>query len=216
MSTVLYSFRRCPYAIRARFTLAILGVTVQLREVTLKHKPQALLDLGGRTTVPQLLEGQSRYPESLDIIFWSLSKTQDTQTAEQLWPKHPLTQTKIRTWLSYNDQCFKPWLDRYKYADRHPEHPEEYYRAQCERFLARLERRLALQPYLVGQSMTLADIGIFPFIRQMAAVNSQWFAQSDYRHLRAWLDGFLLSEHFATVMQKYPPWDATQESVYFP
>ncbi|MBM6549470.1 glutathione S-transferase [Marinomonas ostreistagni] len=216
MSVVLYSFRRCPYAIRARYTLDMLQVRVQLREVVLKNKPQALLDLGGRSTVPQLVTQDERYPESLDIIFWALRATQDQTTAQQLWPQSATTQAKIRTWLSYNDHCFKPWLDRYKYADRHPEHPQSYYRQQGERFLQRLEQRLTAQTYLMGQKVSLADIGVFPFIRQFAGVDHAWFEQAPYPKLRAWLEGFMSNERFARVMQKFPAWDASQAVVYFP
>lgn len=212
----MYSFRRCPYAIRARYSLDVLKVKVELREVILKDKPRALLDLGGRSTVPQLIENGIRYPESLDIMFWALMKSDRVELVEQLWPSNPKLRTKISTWLSFNDHCFKPWLDRYKYADRHPEHSEAYYRAQGERFLKRLNQRLSQCPYLMGDHMTLADIGIFPFIRQFAGVDAKWFEQSNYSHLKEWLNSFIRSDRFARVMQKYPAWDESQAITYFP
>ncbi len=216
MASILYSFRRCPYAIRARYTLLSLSITVELREVVLKHKPKALLDLGGRTTVPQLLVGNERYSESLDIIFWALSFSTNQVLVSKLWPSNPNTRVKIMTWLSFNDHCFKPWLDRYKYADRYTEQSERYYREKGERFLRRLDARLANSPYLMGEHITIADIGIFPFVRQFAGVNREWFEQSRYAHLRAWLNAFVESESFQIVMKKFPAWEESQQVTYFP
>lgn len=163
MAAILYSFRRCPYAIRARYGLVLLGVQVQLREVILKNKPAELLALGGRSTVPQLVHEEERYPESLDIIFWALERASNRILVEQIWPSNKLQQAKIMAWVKYNDQCFKPWLDRYKYADRYPEHSEAYYREKAEVFLQRLDSRLSRSSYLMGPQMTLADIAVFPF-----------------------------------------------------
>ena len=216
MAVILYSFRRCPYAIRARFCLALLGVRVQLREVVLKNKPEALLALGGRSTVPQLLNDDERYPESLDIIFWALRNSTNNALAEQLWPTNQITQAKIMAWVTYNDGRFKSCLDRYKYADRYPEHPETFYREKAEVFLRRLDRRLSRRAYLMGEQMTLADIAIFPFIRQFAGVNRVWFDNSPYLHVQRWLAGFIEGDEFARVMQKLPAWEASQPIVYFP
>lgn len=212
----MYSFRRCPYAMRARYVLATLKVSVELREVVLKKKPAALLQLGGRTTVPQLIDGLERYPESLDIIFWALKQAKDQALVKSLSPEEPIVQVKIRTWLNYNDQRFKYWLDRYKYADRYPECSESYYREKGAIFLKRLDARLSSRKYLMGDHQTIADIGIFPFIRQFASVNSDWFQQSEFTHLKRWLESYLQSECFEKVMFKYPVWDEAQEITHFP
>lgn len=216
MSGVLYSFRRCPYAIRARYTLATLLLTVEIREVVLKHKPAAFLALGGRSTVPQLLTDEGRFPESLDIIFWALKTSSNDKLVKQLWPSDPTLKAKIMSWITYNDHGFKSWLDRYKYADRYPEHTESYYRAKGERFLKRLDTRLKRSSYLLGEQMTIADIAIFPFIRQFAGVNSDWFETSGYIYLQNWLNQFLESDRFEMVMKKLPAWDESQEARYFP
>lgn len=214
---ILYSFRRCPYAIRARYMLALLNTKVILREVVLKHKPQALLDLGGRSSVPQLLDSHgNRYPESMDIIHWALSKTEQRELAQSLLPSSGVRRNKIRVWLWYNDHVFKFWLDRYKYADRYPERCQSEYRAHGEVFLRRLNHRLSYSAYVLGEQLTLADIVVFPFIRQFAAVDSAWFAQAEYPHLKRWLNGFLDSDLFASVMKKYPAWEASQPVRYFP
>jgi glutathione S-transferase len=214
----MYSFRRCPYAIRARYAIAVLGVSVELREVVLKSKPSALLSLGGRSSVPQLIDVDgTRYPESLDIIFWALSKSDDSIMSRTFWPESIVQKHRMMAWIKYNDRCFKYWLDRYKYADRFPEFSEEYYRNKGEIFLKRLNKRLEKRTFLFGDDCSLADIAIFSFVRQFAAVRPDWFELSDYTHTKIWLNGFLDSNVFKiTVMKKELPWEAGQEAVFFP
>lgn len=214
----MYSFRRCPYAIRARYAIAVLSVSVELREVVLKSKPSALLSLGGRSSVPQLVDVEgTRYPESLDIIFWALSKSKDSEALRVLWPESTIQKNKMMSWIHYNDRFFKHWLDRYKYADRFLEFSEEYYRNKGEIFLKRLNQRLEKNAFLFGNDCCLADIAIFPFVRQFSAVHLDWFELSDYGHVKIWLNGFLNSSLFKiTVMKKVPAWEAGQEVVFFP
>lgn len=214
---VLYSFRRCPYAIRARYLITLVNVRVSIREVVLKSKPDALLRLGGRSTVPQLIDNDgSRYPESLDIIFWALQKSSNNALSQQLWPCDSVLQHKIMAWIQYNDHFFKYWLDRYKYADRYPEQTEEYYRRQGERFLCRIESRLARSEYLMGGAVSLADVCVFPFIRQFVAVDPSWFKGAPYPRLKVWLERFLSSGEFQSTMVKLLPWSEGQQVVYFP
>ncbi|KZN12308.1 glutathione S-transferase [Marinomonas sp. TW1] len=215
---ILYSFRRCPYAIRARYVLALLGCDVLLREVDLKSKPSALLALGGRTTVPQMIDEQGeRYPESMDIMLWALKQTARKELAELLWPSPGVRQTKINTWISYNDNQFKYWLDRYKYADRYPDKTELEYRQRAEVFMKRLNNRLSLHKYLLGDDMSLADIAIFPFIRQFSNVDKNWFETSEYDNLKLWLDSFVNDDFFNDViMKKLPSWQNGQADVVFP
>ncbi|MCZ2720595.1 glutathione S-transferase [Marinomonas sp. 15G1-11] len=217
---VLYSFRRCPYAIRARYTLALLGHKVELREVVLKDKPDALLVLGGRSTVPQLVDGDERYQESKDIMFWAIQRKKLEQNgstiASQLWPDDVCMQTKILEWFDENDNDFKAWLDKYKYADRFPSHSEAFYRGKAEAYLQKLEHQLSKTSFLLGDVMTLADIAVFPFIRQFSAVDTVWFENTQYQYLKLWLDKFLKSDVFLIVMKKYSQWYDGQESVIFP
>ena len=212
-----YSFRRCPYAIRARYFLVILSVHVQLREIALKAKPEALLSLGGRTSVPQLIDQKGgRYPESLDIIFWALKKTRNQSLATELWPSQACIQKKMLAWVKYNDRFFKHWLDRYKYADRYPEFTESVYRKRGELFLRRLEKRLSINAYIMGDVVSFADICLFPFVRQFASVDSAWFHGSRYLNVRRWLAHFLESEVFSVLMKKYPKWEEGQNAEIFP
>lgn len=217
MLPVLYSFRRCPYAIRARYIIASLELSVSLREVDLKSKPADLMSLGGRSSVPQLIdENGVRHPESLDIVFWALSKS-NHKKANELWSTSLMMQNKMQSWITYNDHFFKYWLDRYKYADRYPEYSQAYYRAKGEVFLQRLETRLEARAFLFGDKESVVDIATFPFIRQFAAVDSVWFESSQYHNVKAWLASFVNSVMFNTVvMVKHPVWQAGQEDVFFP
>lgn len=199
MSTpILYTFRRCPYAIRARLALAVSGVAVEMHEVSLRSKPQALLDCSPKGTVPvlQLADG-TVIEQSLEIMRWALA-----QNDPQAWlGPHGLSE-RDSALIARHDEQFKQDLDRYKYAERFPQQPAAHYRAQAERFLAELESRLAAQPWLGGQRPGFADFAICPFIRQFAAVEPFWFRQSRYGHLVRWLDSLLASPLLVAVMRK--------------
>lgn len=214
MFPILYSFRRCPYAIRARYTLSLLNINVEIREVTLKNKPAALLELGGRSTVPQLIcEKGVRYPESMDIIRWAMAKHQSKQTSPSY---SEVEERAITAWLFQTDHRFKYWLDKYKYADRHPSFSQAYYRSQGERLLRRLELKLTHRAYLLGDNMTIADVLVFPFIRQFRGVDQTWFDQSQYNNVKRWLMEIIEAETFAKVMVKLPAWQEGDEKRYFP
>jgi glutathione S-transferase len=194
---ILYSFRRCPYAIRARLAIAYAQIPVEIREVQLKHKPEHMLAISPKGTVPvlQLLDGKV-IDESLDIMSWALAQND---------PEHWLdTDEDAERLIQWNDGGFKYYLDRYKYADRYPEFPESYYRSQGEKFLAELESKLSQNLYLGGSHFSIVDAALFPFIRQFAAVDNQWFVFSDYQCLNKWLNSLLASDLFASVMVKYP------------
>nr|WP_087148141.1 glutathione S-transferase [Crenothrix polyspora] len=197
---VLYSFRRCPYAMRVRLAIAYAGIAVEIREIQLKQKPMQMLALSPKGTVPVLqLPDGTVFEESLDIMRWALA-----QNDPDNWLAFD---TESENLIQWNDGDFKYYLDRYKYADRYPEFSERYYRHQAEIFLVELEGRLIHNPYLGGSRCCLLDVAIFPFIRQFAAVDSAWFAASDYQHLNNWLNGFLASDLFVSVMAKHPVWN---------
>jgi glutathione S-transferase len=193
---VLYSFRRCPYAIRARLAVAYAGIAVEIREIQLKNKPGQMLALSPKGTVPilQLPDGKV-IDESLDIMHWALA-----QHDPDNWLDAGEDSERLIQW---NDGDFKYYLDRYKYADRYPEFPPSYYRSQCEKFLAELESKLTQHPYLSGNHCGLLDVTIFPFIRQFAAVDSQWFQTSGYQQVNIWLNDWVTSDLFVSVMTKY-------------
>lgn len=214
MLGVLYSFRRCPYAMRARLALALCveAKALELREVVLKAKPAAMLATSPKGTVPvlQLFDGHV-LEESLDIMHFALS--QNPQLKADIYPSHLCGE--IDDLIEQNDGEFKWALDRYKYADRYEE-PELFYREKGEVFLGQLESRLIQHRYLFGEQFSLADLAIFPFVRQFAHVNKTWFEQSDYVKLRDWLNAWLESPLFISVMAKYTQWQEGSDVVTFP
>jgi glutathione S-transferase len=201
---VLYSFRRCPYAIRARLALWQAGIALELREVDLKRKPQELLALSPAATVPVLDLGQGHVlTESLDILHWALRHNDPDGWLQRGDPT-------FNAWLvETTDRRFKPWLDRYKYASRHPERSAEAWREEAERCLIEpLEARLTQQPHVGGDAICWADAAVFPFVRQFAGVDPTWWAAAPWSHTRRWLDAWLASPLFQAVMHKTPVWVA--------
>ena len=209
---ILYSFCRCPYAMRARAALIVSGMSVELREVVLRDKPAALLAASPKGSVPVLVlpDGQV-LDESWDIMLWALR-----QHDPQAWLGKDECHAKAALpWVTENDTTFKHNVDRYKYPGRFPEQPQNTYRAACERFLQQLELRLCTTPRLLGDTLTLADVALLPFVRQFAAVDSGWFATAPYPALRAWLDKFTSSELYSLIMQKFPVWQPGSEAIIF-
>jgi len=195
----LYSFRRCPYAMRARMALRYAGVAVNIVEVSLKAKPAKMLALSSKGTVPVLSVDGQVIDESLAIMNWALAQN-DPQ--DWLLKDDPVGQHLIAGLIEENDQVFKVHLNRYKYADRFPEQPMTVYRAEGEVFLRRLDELLEGRDYLLAEHPSLADVALMPFVRQFAHVDREWFGQSSYHRLQAWLQRFLESELFIGVMAK--------------
>lgn len=210
MLPILYSFRRCPYAMRARLALQVSGIAYELREVQLRDKPPAMLAASPKGSVPVLVLPEGRViDESWDIMQWAL-QTHD--------PDHWLGRdgeylTAAATLVASNDGSFKKALDCYKYPDRHPEHPQIAYRAAGEKFLQVLEARLQTTTYLLGDHCSIADAALIPFVRQFAAVDQTWFDQSPYPRLRHWSEALIHSDLFCAVMQKHAVWCSDQSPV---
>lgn len=209
---VLYSFRRCPYAMRARLAIAASGVRVELREVVLRDKPQALIDASPKATVPVLVLADGRViDQSLDIMRWALARNDP-----QGWLARPCALPEILALIDENDGIFKRNLDRYKYPHRHPDEwsghggdPSAFaaaHRAAGAAWLGGLQARLATGGFLSGSSAGLADMAILPFVRQFAHTDPAWFAAQAWPQLRAWLAQFEASALYAGVMQKHPQW----------
>ncbi|MGP9689342.1 glutathione S-transferase [Psychrobacter sp. AOP22-C1-C5] len=207
---LLYSFRRCPYAMRARLGLLFAGVSVELREIVLKNKPPQMLAISPKGTVPvlQLMDG-TVIEESREIPVWALEQNdpQGLLNAKVLPEAHAL--------IAQNDGEFKHWLDRYKYADRHLEMTQTEYREQGEVFLQVLESLLSKNRYLLGESITIADIGIMPFVRQFAHVDREVFYDLPYPKLQQWLQEWLDHPLFLQAMTKFAPWQEGDELVVF-
>lgn len=197
----LYSFRRCPYAMRARLGLLFSGLSVELREIVLKNKPSHLLDISPKGTVPVLqLPNGEVLEESWDIMLWALRQSD----SQGLLNANALPQAE--SLIEQNDNEFKYWLDRYKYFERHPEMTQFHYRERGEVFLQVLENLLTKHRYLLGENITVADIGIMPFVRQFAHVDRDAFYQRPFPYLQQWLQDWLESPLFKRVMEKYPAW----------
>lgn len=207
---ILYSYRRCPYAIRARMAIMASGVQVEQREIVFWDKPVEMLSVSPKGTVPVLIlpDGQV-IDESRDIMLWALS-----QSDELNW----LPSEKERAFaemISLIDVCdneFKTHLDHYKYAERFPEELPEIYRLRGEGFLQILEELLVHSfsssklLALNGKHVSMTDIALFPFVRQFAHVDKQWFEQSAYRYLNRWLKQHIEAEYFTSIMKNRPVW----------
>ena len=196
---LLYSFRRCPYAMRARMALRYCAVAVEIVEVSLKAKPAEMLALSPKGTVPVLNVGGQVIDESLAIMGWALAQN---DPEDWLLKDDPAAQGLMAGLIEENDLVFKVHLNRYKYAERYPEQPVEHYRAEGEVFLRRLEALLAQRDYLLADHLSLADVALAPFVRQFAHVDREWFAGAPYPRLQQWLERFLASALFTGVMAK--------------
>ncbi|NBB99082.1 MAG: glutathione S-transferase [Alphaproteobacteria bacterium] len=205
MTPILYSFRRCPYAIRARLALAASGTQVALREILLRDKPAAFLAASPSGTVPCLVTGGRVIDESLDIMLWALR-----QNDPEGWLDMP---DAGHDWIARNDGSFKHALDRVKYASRYPDDDPQAHLADACAHLAALDT--ALEGGLFDRP-TLADYAMLPFIRQFAFIDKPWFDAQPWPRLHAWLERFLASDRFAAVMDKHAAWAEGDAPRLFP
>lgn len=203
MKPILYTFRRCPYAIRARLAINVSGIEVETREVDLRKKPQVMLERSPKGTVPvlQLADG-SVIDESLDIMRWALAihDPDGWISGDAGWSAEAVAL------IDENDGSFKLLLDRYKYPNRGrqntPAHFAGHYRDEAGTFLRMLNSRLTKHAFLMGETLSLADAAIFPFVRQFAQVDKAWFDAAYDGPLATWLDKLVGSPLFLAVMQK--------------
>ncbi|MBU1350274.1 MAG: glutathione S-transferase [Gammaproteobacteria bacterium] len=210
---VLYSFRRCPYAMRARLALAVSGQVCELREVVLRNKPQGLLQSSPKATVPVLVLSDGRVLEqSLDIMRWALAQH---DPARWLEPSEG-TEADMLALIADCDGHFKQALDRCKYPSRYPDADAPAARKQAVEWLQSLDLRLAQHPFLFGDHVALADMAIAPFVRQFAGIDSTWWDAQPWPHLQAWLAQWQASSLFESVMHKLPAWVDGTEGVSFP
>ena len=206
-SPILYSFRRCPYAMRARLALLVSGLAYEHREVVLKNKPASMLALSPKGTVPVLwLPADSRViDQSLDIMLWALR-----QHDPQGWLPAAADEPEVLSWIAQNDGPFKQHLDRYKYPQRSGLVSGVADRDLGAQWLAQLDARLQQQPFLAGARWGFLDATLAPFVRQFAHTDPAWFAAQPWPRLIGWLQDFENSPAFAQIMTKHPAW---QDSV---
>lgn len=198
--TTLYSFRRCPYAMRARMALAASGLTVRVREIILREKPPEMLVASPKGSVPVLVLTDGRViDESLDIMYWALA-----QNDPDGWLSADADE--VADLIGQNDGPFKYALDRYKYAERYQSDAAEHRAAGLEILEGFAQRLTVRGGQLMGASPTLADIAIFPFVRQFAATDKAFWTASAPASLQAWLSGHATSARFAAIMARFPLW----------
>ncbi|MEM7211693.1 MAG: glutathione S-transferase [Pseudomonadota bacterium] len=209
MTPILYSFRRCPYAMRLRLALAVSGQSVELREIVLRDKPQAFLDASPSATVPCLVLPDQTLDESLDAMKWVLGHSDP-----QRWLDMPPAGDD---WIARADGPFKDALDRTKYATRYPGIDPQEQRAKASGFLKDLNRQIEAHDnaWIFG-APTLADFAILPFVRQFAFIDKNWFDTQPWPALSNWLEVFLASDLFQSIMSKYPQWREDETGIAFP
>ena len=205
---VLYSFRRCPYAMRARMAIAISETPVRLREILLRDKPDEMIAASSKGTVPVLIEGDRIIDESLDVMDWALARKDP-----EGWLTHREAATPL---LKENDGPFKHHLDRYKYSTRYEGADRNAHRAEGLMFLEKLEQRLSERRYIFGDMRSFADIAVFPFVRQFRIADEKWFDAAPIPNVQRWLTALMGSDLFSSVMKKYPLWKDSGEEFGFP
>lgn len=204
---ILWSFRRCPYAMRARLALQVSGQKVELREILLRDKPAAFLETSPSGTVPCLSSGGQVIDESYDIMRWALD-----QSDPEDWLNMPKAGDIL---IKEADGPFKSALDRYKYHVRHAEGTRETAQTEGAEFLNKLDEMLDGRMWLFDRK-SLADMAILPFVRQFANTDRVWFDSQNWPNLQGWLLRFTTSEEFSSIMRKYDPWQPDADRITFP
>ena len=207
---ILYSFRRCPYAMRARMAIHASGQKCELREVLLRDKPPSMLEYSPKGTVPVLiLQDGYVIDESLDVIDWALNLNDPDD-----WQRSKDTK-KTKELIKINDGEFKYHLDRYKYSKRYDNEDPEFHRKKCLKFIESVNNELNNSKYIFDDNISYADIVLLPFIRQFRIADIDWFDALPYNNLKKWLSGFLDSTLLNSIMKKYDFWKEGDKSIVF-
>ena len=207
---ILYSFRRCPYAMRARMAIHISGQKCELREVLLRDKPPSMLEYSAKGTVPVLiLQDGKIIDESLDVIDWALNLNDPDD-----WQRSK-DKEKTKELIKINDGEFKYHLDRYKYSKRYDNEDPEFHRKKCLKFIESINNELNNSEYIFDDNISYADIVLLPFIRQFRIADIEWFDSLPYDNLKKWLSSFLGSSLLNSIMKKYDLWKEGDKSIVF-
>jgi len=208
---ILYSFRRCPYAMRARMAIILASKKCELREILLKNKPDKMLKISSKGTVPVLQLSNKVIDESLDIISWAFETD-----ASNVHSFSEAEKSKSEELIILFDSKFKYHLDRYKYSSRYDADPQEH-QEKCKLILENLEARIDSSPWIFGEQVSILDISILPFIRQCKIANPNWFVSQNFKKVIGLLNHFENSDLFKNAMQKYDLWDSSNPNgVIFP
>ena len=213
---ILYSFRRCPYAIRVRWALLICEIKVEIREIDLKNKPLDILNKSKTKTVPILIKKNSEViEESLEIILWALSESKKENIKNIYLPDNK--REDIFQIIKKNDNEFKYHLDRFKYSTRYENSSEEFHFTKATKFIKRWNKLLEENKYFFGDKPTIADWSIWPFIRQFKiACESQKRTNYLESPIKDWLDYFENNRKFNSLMYKYELWGPNSRKSFFP
>ena len=208
---ILYTFRRCPYAMRARFAIRSSKIIVEIREIKLQEKPFEFLKLSPKGTVPVLITNSGVVlEESLDIIYWALNKNDPHK-----WlAKGKLENQEIKKILYDLENKFKPNLDKYKYSSRFPDIDQYLYRDKNLYFLKKLNSYLENNNSLNCEYLTLLDYAIFPFVRQFRNVDQEWFEKLNFIFLDKWINQIIDSQDFSSIMKKFKKWEPNDLPIY--
>jgi len=212
----LYSLQHCPYAMRARLGILLSRQPVMLRAMVMQDKPAEMLAASPKGTVPVLVLGADHQnqviDESLDIMLWALGRNDPDNL---LYAKTPKALNEMLSIIHENDAVFKPQLEKYKRAKRFHGDDEEACRLLCEPFVQMLELRLTQHKFFMGETPSLLDFALLPFVRQFSKVNRQLYLNGPYTHLQHWLNHHLQSRLYAKMMFKYPLWLEGSEEFLF-
>ncbi len=213
---ILYSFRRCPYAIRVRWALLICEIKVEIREIDLKNKPQDFLNKSKTKTVPILIKKNSEViEESLEIILWALSESKKENIKLIYFPDNK--KKDIFEIIYENDNEFKYHLDRFKYSTRYQNNNQEFHFTNAIKFIKRWNELLKENKYFFGDNPTIADWSIWPFVRQFKiACESQKRKNYLEPSIKIWLEKFENNRNFKPLMYKYELWESYSRKNYFP
>lgn len=210
---ILYSLRQCPYCIRARIAMLLANQTVLIREIETKNKPEEMLAVSRKGTVPILnLPDGTIIDESIDIMIWALTQNDPN---DLLLQNHKDALDDMTVLIDRTDTQFVNTLNAYKAASRYHDASETENRQQCEGFIGELEHRLAGQRYLMRNEPSLADYAILPFVRQFSRVDRKWYSNAPYPNLQRWLTEHYNNPLYAKTMTKYPKWLDSRKSMLF-
>ena len=210
MSYIIYSFRRCPYAMRARMAINISNQKCEIREVLLRDKPPSMLEYSSKGTVPVLvLQSGEVIDESLDVIDWALNLNDPDN-----WQRSKDNE-KTKELIKINDGEFKHHLDRYKYSKRYDDEDPEFHRKKCLSFIEKVNSELQNSKYIFDDEISYIDISLLPFIRHFRIADNEWFDELPYENVKSWLSNFLNSELLKSIMSKYDLWKEGDEVTIF-
>lgn len=205
---ILYSFRRCPFAMRARLGIASANAEVELREIVLRDKPEQMLTASPKGTVPVLI-AETLVEESLDVMHWALGRSDPEGLMSGM-------DDDAHALIADCDGPFKTALDHTKYAVRYPDLDASQSRADSAKFIHTLDTILAGKPWLYGDKPSLADFAILPFVRQFAHTDLAWWDAQTFANAQDWLSNFKASDRFKSIMTKYTPWKVGDDVILFP